>query len=96
MSLFHLLVFMAVAAIIGGIAQSIVGYSHGGCLISAVLGFIGAILGTWLAGILHAPELWVIQIGDQEVPVIWSIIGATLFVGILQFMVRRGDRGRGL
>ena len=40
---------LLVAGIIGSLAQSIVGYSHGGCAVSIVMGFIGALLGTWLA-----------------------------------------------
>ena len=96
MSLLQLLVLLLVAAVIGSLAQALVGYSHGGCLVSAVLGFIGAVIGTWIARQLQAPELWEIQVGDRTIPIIWSIIGATLFVAILQVFVRRGDDGGGL
>jgi uncharacterized membrane protein YeaQ/YmgE (transglycosylase-associated protein family) len=83
MSLFGFLVLLLIAAICGGIGQSISGYSFGGCLISAGVGFIGAILGKWIASELGLPELWTIQIDGSPFPIIWSIIGAALFTAIL-------------
>jgi len=48
-SVVEFLILLLVAGICGSIAQSLVGYSHGGCLVSIVLGLIGAVLGTFLA-----------------------------------------------
>ncbi len=45
MTWLEILVLLLVAGICGGIARSLVGYSHGGCLASIALGFIGALLG---------------------------------------------------
>ena len=42
MTLGEFLVFLLIAGICGAIAQSLVGYSHGGCLVSIALGLIGA------------------------------------------------------
>ena len=83
MTLFQLFVLLLVAGVCGSLAQSLVGYSHGGCLASIALGFIGALLGTWLAGALGLAELLPVQIGGRPFPIIWSIIGAALFVAIL-------------
>ena len=88
MSLFGFLVLLLIAAICGGIGQSISGYSFGGCLISAGVGFIGAIIGKWIAGELGLPELWTINIDGSPFPVIWSIIGAALFTAILGAVMR--------
>jgi len=79
MTLVGLLVLLLIAAIAGGIGQAIAGYSLGGCVVSIAVGFIGALLGGWLAGATGLPELFVIQIGGWAFPVIWAIIGATLF-----------------
>ena len=49
MSVLEFLLLLLVAGVCGSLAQSLVDYSHGGCLVSIVLGFIGAILGSWLA-----------------------------------------------
>jgi uncharacterized membrane protein YeaQ/YmgE (transglycosylase-associated protein family) len=89
MTILDLIVLLVVAGICGGLAQSIVGYSHGGCLVSIVLGFIGALLGTWLARLLALPELFTLVVGGQSFPVIWSIIGAALFVAILSLLNAR-------
>ena len=92
MSILELLVLLAVAGICGSLAQSLSGYSRGGCLVSIVLGFIGALLGTYLARIAGLPELLPLTIGGRMFPVIWSIIGAALFSALLA-LVSRGRRG---
>jgi uncharacterized membrane protein YeaQ/YmgE (transglycosylase-associated protein family) len=79
MTLLGLLLLLLIAAVAGAIGQSIAGYSLGGCLVSTAVGFIGALLGGWLAGATGLPELFVVQIGGWAFPVIWAIIGATLF-----------------
>jgi uncharacterized membrane protein YeaQ/YmgE (transglycosylase-associated protein family) len=73
----------------GALGQAITGYSHGGCLVSIALGFIGALLGTWLAGALHLPELLVIPVSGMKFPIVWSIIGAALFVAVINLISRR-------
>lgn len=89
MSLWHFLVLLLVAGICGMIGQAIAGYSRGGCLVSIALGFIGAVFGMFIARSLGLPELFAIQIGDDaNFPIIWSIIGATLFVALIAFFTR--------
>jgi uncharacterized membrane protein YeaQ/YmgE (transglycosylase-associated protein family) len=83
------LLLLLVAGICGAIGQAIGGYSHGGCLVSIALGFIGALLGTWLAGQLGLPELVAIPVGGMKFPIIWSIIGAALFVALINLISRR-------
>jgi len=88
MDLWSFLILLLVAGICGAIAQAIVGYSRGGCLVSIALGFIGALLGMWVAGALGLPELFAVNIGGKNFPIIWSIIGAALFVAILSLITR--------
>lgn len=92
MSFIGFLLLLLIAAICGGIGQSISGYSFGGCLISAGVGFIGAIIGKWIAGELGLPELWSVEIDGQPFPVVWSIIGAALFTAILGAVLRGKKR----
>lgn len=89
MTLVEFLLLLLVAGICGSIAQTLVGYSHGGCLVSIVLGFIGALLGVWLSRLLGLPDLLTLRFGDQPFPVIWSIIGGSLFVALLNLIARR-------
>ncbi len=83
MTLGSLLFLLVIAGICGSIAQAITGYSRGGCLVSIALGFVGAILGTWLGRLLGLGEILAIQFGGQSFPIVWSIIGAALFVALL-------------
>lgn len=88
--LVQFLVLLLIAGICGALGQAIGGYSHGGCLVSIALGFIGALLGSWLAGsVFHLPELLAIPVGGTNFPVIWSIIGAALFVALINLISRR-------
>lgn len=93
MSLLDLAVLLLVAGICGALGQAISGYSRGGCLVSIALGFIGALVGMWLARTLELPELFAINIGTTRFPVIWSIIGAALFVAVLSLFTRRRVQG---
>src|SRR2546423_4389220 len=91
MTLFDLLILLLVAGICGALGQAIAGYSRGGCLVSIALGFVGALVGMWLARMMGLPELFPVQIGGTSFPIVWSIIGSCLFVaGFLFFTPRRG------
>jgi uncharacterized membrane protein YeaQ/YmgE (transglycosylase-associated protein family) len=84
-----LLILLVVAAVCGGVGQVLGGYSRGGCLVSIALGFIGALIGVLLARLTDLPELFALQIGDMRFPIIWSIIGATLFVLLIGLLRRQ-------
>ncbi|HLV02451.1 MAG TPA: hypothetical protein VKZ59_14365 [Acidobacteriota bacterium] len=88
MTIMGFLILLLVAGIAGAIGQAIAGYSHGGCIVSIALGFIGALLGSWLATWLGLPAGFVLQIGGQDFPVLWAIIGSALFVAFLGLLTR--------
>ncbi|MBA3804592.1 MAG: GlsB/YeaQ/YmgE family stress response membrane protein [Acidobacteria bacterium] len=89
MTLIDLLVLLLVAGVCGSLGQAIGGYSRGGCLVSIALGFIGALIGMWVARNLGLPELFAVNIGGTRFPIIWSIIGAALFVAVISLISRR-------
>lgn len=88
MSLSGLLILLLIAAICGGIGQSISGYSMGGCLISIVVGFVGAFIGKWLASELGLTYLLPVNIDGETFPIIWSIIGSALFTLVIGLITR--------
>jgi uncharacterized membrane protein YeaQ/YmgE (transglycosylase-associated protein family) len=88
-TILQFLVLLVIAGICGSVAQALAGYSHGGCLVSIMLGLVGALLGTWLARVLGIGEILSVQIGDQPFPIVWSVIGAALFAGLLNLLGRR-------
>ena len=88
MTLFDVLLLLLVAGICGSLGQAIAGYSRGGCLVSVALGFVGALLGMWLARLMGLPELLPVHIGGTSFPIIWSIIGSALFVAVITLITR--------
>jgi uncharacterized membrane protein YeaQ/YmgE (transglycosylase-associated protein family) len=92
MTLLELLFLLLIAAIAGGLGQALSGYSLGGCLISIVVGFIGAFLGLWLARGLGLPEPFPVSVGENTFPLLWAIIGSALFSAILGVLSRRRTR----
>ena len=89
MTILDLIVLLLIAGVCGAIGQAIGGFSRGGCLVSIALGFVGALLGMWLARQMGLPELFSIRIGTTNFPIIWSIIGSALFVAIISLLTRR-------
>ena len=88
MTLLDLLILLLVAGICGSLGQAIAGYSRGGCLVSIALGFVGALLGMWVARMMGLPELFPVNIGGTSFPIVWSIIGSALFVAIIALITR--------
>lgn len=83
------MLLLFIAGVCGSIGQSIAGYSRGGCLVSIVVGFIGAMLGSWLSVQLGMPELLNVNIGGEQFPIIWSILGSIVFVALVGLITRK-------
>ncbi|HZZ81857.1 MAG TPA: hypothetical protein VFE62_25375 [Gemmataceae bacterium] len=92
MTILEFAVLLVIAAICGSLGMAISGYSRGGCLLSIALGFVGAVLGVWLARVMSLPELFTVEVGDVQFPIVWSIIGSALFVAVLGLIARLGSR----
>ena len=84
-----LIVFLIIAAICGSVGKSLVGVGRGGLLTSIAVGFIGALVGPWLAGQLGLSEPFMLRIGGESFPILWSIIGGALFVALLHLLSGR-------
>ncbi|MFQ5632128.1 MAG: hypothetical protein ACE5I1_25445 [bacterium] len=94
MSLIDFLLLLLVAGVCGSIGQVIGGFSRGGCLVSIAIGFIGALFGPWIAQKFGLPELFILEVGAANFPVIWSIIGSALFVAVIGMFSRPRRRRR--
>ena len=77
-----LVVLVIIAAISGSIGARIAGQKSDGCLMSIALGFIGGLIGQWMAGKFDVPE------GPtfNGLPVLWAIIGAAIFVAVINLI----------
>jgi len=75
-----------IAALTGSVARSLVGFDRGGCILSAIVGFIGALIGTWLGRGYGLPEIWAPEIRNIKYPIVWTILGAVIFTIILSLL----------
>ena len=85
-SLVGLLILLFIAGLCGAVGRAIAGGTNGGCLVSIALGFIGALLGPWVAHQLGLSEPFVLRMSGQSFPILWSIIGAALFVALVHLL----------
>jgi uncharacterized membrane protein YeaQ/YmgE (transglycosylase-associated protein family) len=84
-----ILVLVIIAAICGAVGRALAGGAPGGLITSIALGFIGALFGPWVASQLHLTEPFVLRVSGQSFPIVWSMIGAALFVAILHLLSGR-------
>lgn len=89
MSVLSFLLMLLIASITGALGASLAGRSKTGCLPSIALGFIGAIIGTFIAQELHLPRFWTLTFGGHPFPIIWAVIGSSLFVAVLNLFSKR-------
>ncbi len=93
LSLPTLVVILVIAAVCGAIGSSLAG-RRVGLLTATALGFIGAIFGPLVARALHVREPLMIHVSGHPFPVVWSIVGAALFVALLHLAYRPVVRRR--
>jgi uncharacterized membrane protein YeaQ/YmgE (transglycosylase-associated protein family) len=91
MTLLSFLLLLLIAGICGAIGQAIAGV-EGGLLVSIAIGFIGALLGIWLARALGLSEIFAVNIGGRTFPIVWSIIGSALFAALVGVLRRHRYR----
>lgn len=86
LTLTGLLILLLIAGICGALGRAIGGGTGGGFLVSVAVGFVGALLGTVIAHYLRLPELLIVSVDRHPFPILWSIIGATLFVALVHLI----------
>ena len=89
MSIVELLILLLVAGICGACGKAIVGWFPGGFLASIGVGFVGALVGTWLARLVGLPEFFAVHVGGTTFPIVWSILGSAVFVGVISLIAGR-------
>jgi uncharacterized membrane protein YeaQ/YmgE (transglycosylase-associated protein family) len=89
MTITGILLLLLIAGVVGALGQALSGYSAGGCLVSILVGFIGAYLGIWLSRQLGLPEVFTVTVEGEPFPVVWGIIGSALLSLILGLFTRR-------
>lgn len=90
-SLTGLLLLLVIAGVCGALGRALGGGTRGGVLVSIAVGFIGALFGTLIAQAMKLPELLVVSVDRHPFPILWSIIGAALFVALVH-LISGGSR----
>jgi uncharacterized membrane protein YeaQ/YmgE (transglycosylase-associated protein family) len=85
----ELIVLAVIAFMCGAIGKALAGGAGGGLLTSVALGFIGALIGPWVARQLNLSEPLTLHWSGHAFPIVWSIIGAALFVALLHLLSGR-------
>jgi uncharacterized membrane protein YeaQ/YmgE (transglycosylase-associated protein family) len=92
MTVLEFVIYLVIAGVCGAIARAIAGGSGGGFVISVLVGFLGAFIGTWFARTIHWPPLLVVAIADHPFPIVWSIVGGLMLVALAHALTRHSYR----
>jgi len=84
-----LIALIIIAAICGAVGRALAGGTRGGLVVSTAIGFIGALLGPWVARQFHLAEPFILRVSGYSFPILWSIIGGALFVAMLHLLSGR-------
>ena len=84
-----IILLVVIAAVCGAIGKALAGGARGGLIVSTACGFVGALLGPYVSRALKLPEPLMVRIDGYPFPILWSIIGAALFVALLHLLSGR-------
>ena len=76
MPLLELLVYLVIGGASGAVMRAITRGSTGWFLVSALLGFLGALLGTSVAHVARLQGFLALDIAGHPLPILWAISGA--------------------
>lgn len=83
------LLLLVLAAVVAGIGQFLTGYSRGGCPISFLAAFAGALAGPWAAEQLDWAEPFHLPVGPVEFPLVTSLAGAFVLVVLVNLLTKK-------
>lgn len=87
--LLSVIALLVIAAIAGAIGTRLAGSGPKGCLASTAVGFVGALLGSYLSRVTGVGDPLTVNLAGTQFPVIWSIAGGALFVAVLTLLTRK-------
>ena len=88
MTLLEFAIYIVIAGICGAVARAIAGGSGGGFVISILVGFLGAFVGTWLARMMHWPVVFAVAVAGHPFPIFWSVVGGLILVFFAHVLMR--------
>ena len=80
---------VVIAAVCGLAGQFLTGYSRGGCPVSFVTAFLGALAGPWVATKMDWPEPFFVPLGEVQIPLVSSAAGALILVLLVNLATKK-------
>ena len=80
---------LVIAGLCGWVASMLMGARRMNIFLLILLGFVGAWLGRWIATLVPGISLPSITIGGQSFPIVWTVIGSIVVVGLVSFIRQR-------
>lgn len=88
MNMMQVLLLVVVAGLCGMVGGQVMGARRMNLLVMVALGFVGALAGKLLAGLLGLPLLWELHFGGESFPIVWAVIGSIVVVGLFTFFTQ--------
>jgi uncharacterized membrane protein YeaQ/YmgE (transglycosylase-associated protein family) len=91
MPIVELFLYLVIATLCAAVVRALVRGTSGHFVVSILMGYLGAFLGTWLSRILKLPPIVAMTIGGQPFPIVWAVLGS-LFLAILSHALTKPPR----
>lgn len=92
MNSYDIVLIFLTAIVCGTLAQLTSGYSKGGWIVNLVVGFLGALAGILVSRSLNAPVIYDLAVGNTRFPIIYSVVGAVIFLAGIGLFIKPGQR----
>lgn len=79
----ELAVLLAIAGVCGFAASQLMGAKRVNIVMLVVLGLVGAFVGRFIASFFHLPLWGTLYLAGNAFPVLWSVLGALVVVGLV-------------
>ena len=80
--LLEVVILALIAGGCGFIASQLMGAKRMNIVVLIILGFVGALVGRWVAEFFGLPLIATIHLAGKSFPILWAFIGSLVVVGI--------------
>jgi uncharacterized membrane protein YeaQ/YmgE (transglycosylase-associated protein family) len=90
MGLVDLLMLLALSAFFGFVGAQLMGHRKVNVVMMIIFGFVGALIGRWVATYFHLPAIYVVNVGGSSFDLVWSMGGCLLVIAVVGLLGQRG------
>jgi uncharacterized membrane protein YeaQ/YmgE (transglycosylase-associated protein family) len=89
MQVVDFLLLLVIAGVFGWLGAVIMGAKRMNFALLIIAGLVGAVVGRYIRNFVELPELYTFQVGSMSFPVVWTILGCVIVVGIVAGLTQR-------